>query len=151
MKVVKGDLIMKALANEFDVIVHGCNCFCTMGAGIAKTIKQTFPQAYEADLQTNKGDKSKLGTLTYAEVEINNKKLIIVNAYIQFDWRGSGSKADYTAIERVFKIIKNNYSGLRIGYPAIGAGLAGGNWTIISEIINKELDGVDHTFVAYDK
>ena len=42
MKTVKGDLIHLALAGEFDVIVHGCNCYCTMGVGIAKTIKQKF-------------------------------------------------------------------------------------------------------------
>ena len=39
MKIIKGDLIKLALQGEFDVIVHGCNCFCTMGAGIAKSIK----------------------------------------------------------------------------------------------------------------
>ena len=51
MQTEKGDLIQKARAGEFDVIVHGCNCFCTMGAGIAKTIKQVFPAAYLADLE----------------------------------------------------------------------------------------------------
>jgi len=30
------------------IIVHGCNCFCTMGAGIAKTIKELYPSAYLA-------------------------------------------------------------------------------------------------------
>ena len=35
MKIIKGNLISLALAGEFEVIIHGCNCFCTMGAGIA--------------------------------------------------------------------------------------------------------------------
>jgi O-acetyl-ADP-ribose deacetylase (regulator of RNase III) len=35
IKYVDGDLIKLALKGEFDVIVHGCNCFCQMGAGIA--------------------------------------------------------------------------------------------------------------------
>jgi len=56
MKTIKGDLIALALSGKFDVIVHGSNCFCTMGAGIAKTIKETFPAAYRADLATKKGD-----------------------------------------------------------------------------------------------
>ena len=60
MKTVKGDLIKLALENEFDVIIHGCNNFVNMGAGIAKTIKQHFPEAYRADLDTTKGDKNKL-------------------------------------------------------------------------------------------
>jgi O-acetyl-ADP-ribose deacetylase (regulator of RNase III) len=39
------------------------------------------------------------------------------------------------------------FSGKRIGYPKIGAGLAGGDWNIISSIIDKELIGEDHTLV----
>ena len=149
MKTLKGDLIQLAIDGEFDVIIHGCNCFCTMGAGIAKAIKLKFPEAYNADLQTEKGDKSKLGTLSFAESETQNGTLIIVNGYTQFDWRGNGKKADYDAIRTVFKTVKEKFSGQRIGYPAIGAGLAGGDWNRISEIIEQELNGEHHTFVAY--
>ena len=86
MKITKGDLIKLALDGEFDVIVHGCNCFCTMGAGIAKQIKNSFPIAYAADLETNKGDRSKLGTCSVAVVN----DLTVVNAYTQYSWKGSG-------------------------------------------------------------
>lgn len=151
MKKVKGDLIELAIDGEFDLIIHGCNCFCTMGAGIAKTIKLRFPQAYETDLKTKKGDISKLGTISSAEIDTNKGKLTIVNGYTQFNWKGNGKKADYDAIRNVFKTVKEKFSGIRIGYPAIGAGLAGGDWRIISEIIDEELNGEDHTFVEYGK
>lgn len=151
MNKTKGDLIKLALKGDFDLIVHGCNCFCTMGAGIAKTIKQKFPEAYEADLKTNKGDKTKLGSISWAETKTENGSLIIVNGYTQFNWRGSGPKVDYEAVRKVFKTIKENFSGLRIGYPAIGAGLAGGNWKTISQIIEEELNDEIHTFVEYQK
>lgn len=149
MKTKHGDLIQLALAGEFDVIVHGCNCFCTMGAGIAKTIKQKFPQAYQADLETPKGEASKLGSISQATVTTSNGELVVVNGYTQFNWKGRGRKADYEAIRKVFKAIKASFSGLRIGYPAIGAGLAGGDWTVIANIIEEELEGEDHTFVIY--
>jgi O-acetyl-ADP-ribose deacetylase (regulator of RNase III) len=87
-----------ALQNKFDVNVHRCNCQCTKGAGIAKTIKQQFPQAYYADLQTKRGDKNKPGTISWAEVEVNGQELVIINAYTQFYWRGPGTKVDYLAI-----------------------------------------------------
>ncbi len=151
MKIIKGDLLQLAITGEFDLIVHGCNCFCTMGAGIAKSIKQIFPEAYQADLQTESGDRSKLGKISWASSKTDHGELIIVNGYTQFHWKGSGRKADYDAIRSVFKEIKNNFSGLRIGYPAIGAGLAGGDWTIISQIIEEELLDEDHTFVEYSK
>lgn len=48
MKVIKGDLVELALEGKFDVIIHGCNCFNTMNAGIAKQIKRIFSEANEA-------------------------------------------------------------------------------------------------------
>lgn len=147
MKTVKGDLIKLAINGEFDVIVHGCNCFCQMGAGIAYTIKQKFPKAYEADLETKKGDKLKMGQISWAET--GNGKLVIVNGYTQYNWQGNGVKVNYDALRKVFKKIKEQFSGLRIGYPAIGAGLASGDWNIISKIIEEELEGENHTFVEY--
>ena len=149
MKEIHGDLIKLAEEGHFDVIIHGCNCFCTMGAGIAKTIKERYPEAYEADCETVSGDKSKLGTYTSAVVESDSNAFTIVNAYTQYDWRGMGLKADYDAIRQVMKEIKIDLGGLVIGYPMIGAGLANGDWKIIKAIIEEELQGEDHTLVIY--
>ena len=138
-----------ALEEKFDVIVHGCNCFCTMGAGISKAIKSEFPEAYEADCNTEKGSKDKLGTYSHATIQKNGNEITVINAYTQHDYKGPGMKADYEAIGSVFKKIKLNYSGKRIGYPKIGAGLAGGDWEKISKIIDEELIGEDHTLVEF--
>jgi O-acetyl-ADP-ribose deacetylase (regulator of RNase III) len=35
---INGDLIELALQDKFNVIAHGCNCFCTQKSGIAKQI-----------------------------------------------------------------------------------------------------------------
>jgi O-acetyl-ADP-ribose deacetylase (regulator of RNase III) len=85
VKVVQGDLLRLALEGRFDMIVHGCNCFCTMGKGIALAIKQQFPEAYDADLRTAKGDRAKLGTITTAEIERPPARFTVVNAYTQYD------------------------------------------------------------------
>jgi O-acetyl-ADP-ribose deacetylase (regulator of RNase III) len=37
------------------------------------------------------------------------------------------------------RLIKIESTGQRIGYPKIGAGLAGGDWEIIAAIIEEEL------------
>ncbi len=148
MKVIEGDLIALAKDGHFDVIVHGCNCFNTMGAGIAKVIANEFPAALYADRQTIKGDRSKLGTLTTAEIPSTETPLIVVNAYTQFNYRGSGPKVDYTAIEQCFRTIAQLFPDSKIGYPMIGAGLAGGDWGVISSIIEAVLDGTDHTLVV---
>ena len=155
MKTVQGDLIQLALDKKFDVIIHGCNCFCTMGAGIAKSIKTEFPEAYKADCLTTRGDHHKLGTISTITVIRDEHEITIVNAYAQFHYRGSAihykgndGKTNYQAIEECMEEVKKQYAGKRIGYPLIGAGLAGGDWSIISKIINRVLDGEDHKLVV---
>lgn len=150
MKTIKGDLVKLALDGEFDVIVHGCNCFHTMGAGIAKTIAQKFPEASEADKETGYGDKSKLGTISTCSVQRENASFSIVNAYTQFHWRGRNRKVDYDAIKNCFELIADKYSSARIGYPLIGAGLAGGDWSVIEALIREALISLDHTLVVFD-
>lgn len=149
MKTVQGDLLAFALDGTFDVILHGCNCQCQMGKGIALTIKKQFPEAYAADCETPKGDAAKLGTISVASVERGAGRFDIVNAYTQFHWRGEGVLADYDAIRNVMKTIKARYTGRRIGYPKIGAGLAGGDWRVIAAIIDEELAGEDYTLVEF--
>lgn len=153
MKIIKGDLIQLALAHKFDVIVHGCNCFHTMGAGIAKQLKQTFPDVYLVDKKhTRYADESKLGTFSSASfLSEDNHVLTILNAYTQFNYSGSGVKVNYSAISSIFSGIKELYSGKKIAYPKIGAGLAGGDWSIISSIIDEKLEGEDHTLVVYSR
>lgn len=148
MKIAHGNLLDMAVAGDFDAIVHGCNCHCTMGAGIAKQIAKRFPLAFDADKLTKYGDLSKLGTYSSALIEKKKTKFIIVNAYTQFRYWGIRN-VDYVAIRSVFNKIHKNFNGFRIGYPKIGAGLAGGDWEIISKIIDEELDGQNHTLVIY--
>ncbi|HHE41003.1 MAG TPA: phosphatase [Candidatus Cloacimonetes bacterium] len=149
MKVIRGDLIELALNGTFDVIVHGCNCFCVMGAGVAKTIKKVFPEAYKADCETVKGERDKLGVISYARIKREGREIWVVNGYTQYHWRGRGELVDYRAVRSVMREVKSMFAGKRIGYPKIGAGLAQGDWKIISEIIEDELRGENHTLVEY--
>lgn len=155
MKVIQGDLIKLAKQGVFDVIIHGCNCGNAMGAGIALAIKHEFPEAYQADCATIKWDRSKLGTISHATVSSSlqqhdgHNSIIIVNGYTQYHWKGKGTLVDYDAVRSVMRCVKNKYSGQRIGYPLIGAGLAKGDWNLIEQIIDEELEGEDHTLVRY--
>jgi O-acetyl-ADP-ribose deacetylase (regulator of RNase III) len=119
-----------------------------MGAGIARTIKANFPAAFEVDQTTKKGSIAKLGYFSYAAITVNRNNLIIVNAYTQYNYFGKGIKADYGAIRSVFAQLKQQFKGKRFGFPLIGAGLARGDWNIISKIIEEELDGEDFTLVV---
>ena len=69
MKEVEGDLIKLALEGKFDVIAHGCNCFCLQGAGIAKQMSKVFLTNvgdynwYSLESNDYKGDVNKLGQI----------------------------------------------------------------------------------------
>jgi len=155
MKEVEGDLLKLAKEGKFDILVHGCNCMSTMGAGIAKQVAREYPQALAVDrAETEKGDRTKIGTYTKVAVggENGEHTFTIVNAYTQYRFkkRYKGELlADYAGIREVFGRIKKDFSGLRIGYPLIGAGLANGDWKVISAIIEEQLEGEDHTLVVY--
>jgi O-acetyl-ADP-ribose deacetylase (regulator of RNase III) len=153
--VIRGDLLRLALDGRFDVIVHGCNCMCQMGKGIAKSIKKQFPEAREADRKTAAGERAKLGTITTAPIERGGgggggANFVVVNAYTQFDYHPPGPNVDYDAIRAAMREVKRQFGGKRIGYPKIGAGLAGGDWQRIAPIIDEELAGEDHTLVEFD-
>jgi O-acetyl-ADP-ribose deacetylase (regulator of RNase III) len=146
IKYIEGDLVKDA--DNYDVIAHCCNCFCTMGAGIAPQIKHKFPEAYAADCTTTSGDQSKLGTITYTE----NTTPIVVNLYGQYDYKGrqhGRMDLDYSALRLALRAMKEKFSGKTFGLPMIGAGLAGGDWDIIEAIIQEELNGEDVTVVKY--
>jgi len=118
-----------------------------MGAGIAKAIKREFPEAFTADFATRSGDINKLGSYSIAKIDRDGVSFSIINAYTQYDWRGKGVKVDYKAIRSIFAQIKEDFPRSRIAYPLIGAGLAKGNWDLISQIIDEELQGLNHTLV----
>jgi O-acetyl-ADP-ribose deacetylase (regulator of RNase III) len=145
MEKVEGNLIDLALEGKFDVIAHGCNCFGAMGAGIAKSIKEIFPEAYAADSTSKRGDYSKLGGLTHASCETREgRSVIVANLYTQYHW-GLASAEDaepkdtretrYKAIASALEKLRVLAAGRPTGLPRIGAGLAGGEWEVISKII----------------
>jgi O-acetyl-ADP-ribose deacetylase (regulator of RNase III) len=123
---------------EIDVLVHGCNCQCTMGAGIALVIADTWPEAREADLRTSKGDRGKLGNYSLARVgNDRGGELAIVNAYTQEYYGRGRMQVDYRAIDAVMRRIARDFAGMRIAMPKIGAGFGGGDWGRIEQIINE--------------
>lgn len=145
MKTIKGDLIKLAEQGEFDIIVHGCNCFHAMGGGIAKQLADKYPQVEEADRRTEFGDRNKLGSYSLAHIEENDNLFLVLNAYTQYKWSSGSDVFEYGAFQKFLnKIIGyiQTYSGgskdlLNIGFPQIGAGLAGGDWSRISKMIEE--------------
>jgi O-acetyl-ADP-ribose deacetylase (regulator of RNase III) len=151
-QVVNGDLIELAKQGRFDAIAHGCNCFCTMGAGVALAVATAFPEARAADAATVPGDLGKLGTLTRCAVEVQPGVIVdVVNCYTQYRYGRDRRHVDYQAVEQCLHALSVTYQGLRVGLPRIGANLGGGDWRIIEDLIQNVLAPVaDVTVVLKD-
>ncbi|MEG1311737.1 MAG: macro domain-containing protein [Romboutsia sp.] len=139
----QGDIF--ADSKNWDAFIHGCNCFTTMGGGIARIVKQEFPEAYKTDLKTLSGDRSKVGTFT----SVHTKNKWIINAYTQYHFAAKGQDVfEYEGFRKILKsvvtIIKSNYkTDYTLAMPKIGAGLAGGNWDDIYDIIVEECKDIN--------
>jgi hypothetical protein len=141
LKRTKGNLLDLAEAGEFDIVVQGCNCFNTMGGGIAREIRTRYPMAALVDAETEKGDYCKLGNFTTAFTG----KFLIVNAYTQYNMSRGEDVFEYVAFHLVLNKLLHAYGNKRFGFPYIGMGLAGGD----KDIIIPELE--EFAFEVADK
>ena len=133
------------------IIVHCCNDLGVMGAGIAASIKKKWPHVFEDYCNGSK----ELGDATLVKV---NPNLWVYNIIGQ---RGVGG-VHPVKYDALYKALTNlagplsiyNSNPDKIPYvvvgPRLGAGLAGGHWSIIEAIINETLISENIPVSIYD-
>lgn len=126
------------LDTEIVHIIHGCNAKGVMSAGVAKQIRAKYPKAYKDYRKQYKTNGFDLGSIV---VSIQPCGKVIHNAIIQKDYGTQQRQVSYSAIEKVFRKI-DKWPLKELAMPQIGAGLAGGDWNIIKDIIEKSLKNV---------
>lgn len=145
----KGDVLK--IGTE-DIIVHGCNCFQSFGAGIANQIAGMYPEAYMADLSyRTRGDKTKLGEFSYWTGPCRGSKggdITIVNMYTQYTYSLDKIDVEYWAIEKGMRDLHTRFWDRTISMPKIGCGLAGGDWGRVSEILDDVFE--DRQIMVYE-
>lgn len=167
-KEITGNLITLALEGEFDVIAHGCNSFCNMGAGIAPQMAKAFgADRFPMEDDKYKGKINKLGCIDYKGFEIvdgkanlllngsDNVDLYVVNMYSQYHYGRNHSDGvtmpiDYEALTLGLRKMNHEFKGKHIGLPLIGCGLAGGDWDVVKVMFQNELKDCKVTVVHYD-
>lgn len=150
IKEIKGNVIGLCETGQLDGMVHGCNCLHAMGSGVAGQLARRYPIVPEADRQGSTfGDMSKLGTFTDVCVEsVVNEQIYfnVFNLYTQRAPTYTGEDVfDYDSFPQGLEIIKadlrlyddgeDDQIPYKLGFPKIGAGLAGGDWTRIEAMI----------------
>jgi O-acetyl-ADP-ribose deacetylase (regulator of RNase III) len=135
LKHKKGNLLDLAEAGEFDIVVQGCNCFNTMGGGIAREIRERYPVVASVDMETLRGDYRKLGNWTECDAGETNR-FTIINAYTQYNMSQGTDVFEYIAFQLILEKLAFVYPGKRFGLPYIGCGLAGGEQETIVDMID---------------
>lgn len=153
------------------IIVHGCNPYPGGEGGLAQALFDKFPRAFEAHEAAMKevarvmqmyGRTKRDGNVVNApimDIAVGTisiamyDNLTIINAVTQSQ-PGSGTLS-YKAIGECFEAVRETAMILgqsnrpnHIYFPMIGAGIAGGDWSIILPIIEKALQGLPATIVT---
>lgn len=135
----KGDV----LESDEKYIAHGCNCSGGFGSGFAKAVAERYPCVREGYLYRHNTVGWRLGAVQVIGVDDGSGREI-ANCGIQLRYGKptEGPYVSYPAIrEAIRDLVRTWPSGFAM--PKMGAGLAGGNWDIISQIINEESGDVE--------
>jgi O-acetyl-ADP-ribose deacetylase (regulator of RNase III) len=158
MNIQKGDLL--SVTNG--IIVHGCNCQGVMGSGVAKAIRDKWPDVYDSYVTYHKssgnlflGDVVTVSPYSLEDLDkhVNYytgdlpENTIVVNAMTQYNYGRDPNViyVDYDAVEACFARVRllARDSNLPVHFPMIGAGLGNGDWNEIVSRIKKGL-GDEH-------
>lgn len=137
--------------------VHQVNCKGAMGAGIARQVKENYPNVYEAYKKTCDKMKDNSSTLLgMVQIVDTGKGFSIVNLFGQDDFKGYGNRctnyeAFYTCLEKIKIHITERNLPKEIAFPCrIASALAGGDWNVILAMIKSVFEPTDIKVVIYD-
>jgi O-acetyl-ADP-ribose deacetylase (regulator of RNase III) len=168
MQLRYGDLMYAPIK----MIVHGCNAQGAMNSGVAKAVRDKYPDNYSTYRKAHQNVGLKLGDVVWHHHRIDSWNQSLIEKPYFFDpgriignvitqqlyGREPGKRyVDYSAVRvglgKVARRAKSRYKLREVGLPLIGCGLANGSCNIISEIIQTVgvEEGVRFTVVINDK
>jgi len=128
-------------------ILQQVNCKGVMNSGVAKVIREAYPEVYT--VYKNRFGFRSIPLGEFQVIAVNGPGLCVVNLFGQYSYGKSGQHTDYNALERSLQGFSDwladphiqEHTGLNpeIHHPKIGAGLGGGDWDKIKAMIEKHL------------
>lgn len=139
------------LKSGADIICHQVNCQGAMGSGLAKQIRDAYPQAYTEYLELVKDyDECEryllLGRVQYVAIPSTGARRFIANCFAQnmygHDKRYTNYRALRDCFDQIYAINNVDFQRRNIAIPyGIGCGLAGGDWDIVHKMIKEAFFG----------
>jgi hypothetical protein len=129
-----------------DVILHQVNCQGVMGSGIAKTVKEKFPNVYQnykylCDVVTE--PKNLLGHVQPCAIDVETEKefcVVIFNLFAQENYGYDGKcYTDYVALRKCIELVKEVCAEDDVvAFPYLmGCHRGGGDWSIVHKMIEE--------------
>jgi O-acetyl-ADP-ribose deacetylase (regulator of RNase III) len=150
MKYIKDDIVN----SDLEHIAHGCNAQGVMGSGVAKAIRNKWPENYIKYKETfdafkfTSWPRSVIVGQAYS-FNVDNK--VIHNLITQEFYGKDGFKyARYIHIVNSIESILMNYNIKMLAIPKIGCGYGGLNWEVVSEILLEFEERYNMEFYVYD-
>lgn len=138
-----GDL----LESGVPIIVHQTNCRGVMGRGIAKTIREKYPEIFLPYHQLCMSEGRNL--LGKTQFLTTHDGTIIANCFGQYNYGTTHIQTDYAALEKALFSVANyavEEDITRVGLPyRIGSALAGGDWDTVYQIIIRAFQDYPET------
>ena len=124
--------------SDIKYILHICNMQAKYNKGFAKQVRKLHPEAYTAYIKAFEGPVA-LGDVIWAE----SRGKFIANILGQEFYGKDGKQyvsydALRTGIRAVNALVAVSEGDKLISMPKLGAGLSGGDWSIIEKIIEEE-------------
>lgn len=146
IKYIKGDI----RDTHCKVIAHGVNCQNKMGSGVARALFEKWPKVKE-DYHNYCEELipliGKISNLLGFFHEVYVKDKIILNLLSQDKFGYDNKKyVSYYAISKGFHKIRGFLRDSdieEIAIPKIGCGLAGGDWNVVSALIEEAMEDID--------
>jgi len=140
----KCNAVTALIEGEVGVLLHVCNNKGVMGSGIALEIKNRIPDAYESYKYVHEKFGLELGSTSYGFSNTSDR--FVINMVAQNGY-GSGKRfLNYGALAQCLHAVSLDMTVEKIGLPyKMGADRAGGDWTIVLEMIEFYLKDFDVT------
>ena len=152
-------------ASDVNVFVHQVNCKGIMGSGVAKQVRDLFPDSYSEYKRICRDESYKdvlLGGVTAVPEFYAGRKVYVANLFAQNEYgRDKRCYTDYDAFRKSLMLLRDNTlpiierdigSKPKIAMPyRIGCDRGGGDWNTVYRIIEEELGDYDVTLYELPK
>ena len=147
IKYIRGN-VLEPIGEGNKIIIHCCNDLKVMGSGVALALRNKWPVVFDK----YKNSSAELGTVSFAKVDDG---VVVANIIGQHGvgFTNSAPPVRYEAIDsglkKVMETAKRYNASVHSPYN-FGCVLAGGKWSIVEEIINRQLSSNDIEVIIYD-